>query len=166
MTDPAVDRMKRDGTADLLKGLAVLLMIQVHIMEQFVSSDTYNSLIGKASMFLGGPPCAPVFLAVMGYFLAITAKPFLYFLRVTEQNTDLAFTHKADVLDANHGIFGKQHIVAHADTHTNSRTIQFNGFYFTKFYSIDLYRIINIQCTDLIETQIIAVKFFTGITVV
>jgi uncharacterized membrane protein len=81
MIDFSGNRLKRDGTADLLKGFAVLFMIQVHIMEQFASPDTFNSMFGKISMFLGGPPCAPVFLAVMGYFLAFSAKPFLYFLR-------------------------------------------------------------------------------------
>lgn len=81
MTDLAGNRLQRDGTADLLKGFAVLFMIQVHIMEQFASADTYNSLIGKISMFLGGPVCAPVFLAVMGYFLASSAKPLIYFLK-------------------------------------------------------------------------------------
>ncbi|MEI7500612.1 MAG: heparan-alpha-glucosaminide N-acetyltransferase domain-containing protein [Bacteroidota bacterium] len=81
MTDPTGNRLKRDGTADLLKGLAVLFMIQVHIMEQFATNDTFNSVIGKISMFLGGPFCAPVFLAVMGYFLAVSAKPLIYFLK-------------------------------------------------------------------------------------
>ncbi|MEI7724478.1 MAG: heparan-alpha-glucosaminide N-acetyltransferase domain-containing protein [Bacteroidota bacterium] len=81
MTDLSGNRFKRDGTADLLKGLAVLFMIQVHLMEQFAAPDIYNSMIGKISMFMGGPVCAPVFLAVMGYFLASSAKPFTYFLK-------------------------------------------------------------------------------------
>jgi uncharacterized membrane protein len=81
MTDLSVNRLKRDGTADLLKGLAVLFMIQVHIMEQFASPDTYNSMIGKISLFMGGPVCAPVFLAVMGYFLAFSGRPMLYFIK-------------------------------------------------------------------------------------
>jgi hypothetical protein len=81
MTDLPLNRQKRDGTADLLKGFAVLFMIQVHIMEQFVAPDTSSSMIGKISMFLGGPPCAPVFLAVMGYFLAVSAQPLSFFLK-------------------------------------------------------------------------------------
>ncbi len=72
---------KRNETADLLKGLAVLCMIQVHIMEQFTNQDVYNSIIGKISLFLGGPPCAPVFLAVMGYFLLSGSKSFWYYLQ-------------------------------------------------------------------------------------
>ena len=60
----------RNGAADLLKGIAVVLMIQVHIMEQFATADLYNSTIGKLSLFLGGPACAPAFMAAMGYYLA------------------------------------------------------------------------------------------------
>jgi len=71
----------RNATADLLKGLAVLFMIQVHVMEQFGSTDSYCSLIGNISLFLGGPFCAPVFLAVMGYFLVNDRHTFSYFLK-------------------------------------------------------------------------------------
>jgi len=81
MNDTIGNRIYRDGTADLLKGVAVLFMIQVHIMEQFATPDTFNSTIGKISLFLGGPPCAPVFMAVMGYFLAKSARPLVYFLK-------------------------------------------------------------------------------------
>lgn len=72
---------KRNQTADLLKGLAVIFMVQVHIMEQFAKPEIFNSFIGKISLFLGGPPCAPVFMAVMGYFLASSEKPFSYYLK-------------------------------------------------------------------------------------
>ncbi|GJQ61858.1 MAG: hypothetical protein SCALA702_09110 [Melioribacteraceae bacterium] len=66
----------RNGTADLLKGLAVLLMIQVHITELFIRPDLYNSLYGKISLFLGGPPAAPLFMLVMGFFLAGSKRGF------------------------------------------------------------------------------------------
>jgi uncharacterized membrane protein len=67
----------RNSLADLLKGLAVVFMVQVHLMELFASPDIYNSAWGKASLFLGGPPAAPVFMAVMGYFIASSQKPAL-----------------------------------------------------------------------------------------
>lgn len=67
---------KRSETADLLKGIAVLLMIQVHITELFLQPHIYNSTFGKVSLFLGGPPAAPLFMAVMGYFLAFSKKTF------------------------------------------------------------------------------------------
>ena len=73
--------LKRFQTADLLKGLAVFFMIQVHIMEQFTSHEVYTSYIGKLSLFIGGPFCAPIFLAVMGYFLATSSKPFSHYLK-------------------------------------------------------------------------------------
>jgi hypothetical protein len=80
MTDLPATLVKRNGTADLLKGVAVIFMIQVHIMEQFVTPDSAGSIIGKISLFLGGPACAPVFLAVMGYYL-VSSKPVSYFFK-------------------------------------------------------------------------------------
>lgn len=61
---------KRVFFADLLKGIAVLLMVQVHVMEQFASPAVIESWLGKISLFLGGPACAPVFLILMGYFIS------------------------------------------------------------------------------------------------
>ncbi len=60
----------RTQTADLLKGIAVLLMIQVHIIELFASQDIYNSGWGSILLFLGGPPVAPIFTIIFGYFIA------------------------------------------------------------------------------------------------
>jgi uncharacterized membrane protein len=71
MNSPATER---NSTADLLKGVAVVLMIQVHLMEQFATLDVSQSTMGNVSLFLGGPPAAPVFLAVMGFFLARSQK--------------------------------------------------------------------------------------------
>lgn len=61
----------RIGTSDLLKGSAVLLMVQVHLAELFAQPAILDTAIGKGSLFLGGPPAAPVFMAVMGYLLAV-----------------------------------------------------------------------------------------------
>ncbi|MFK5855337.1 MAG: heparan-alpha-glucosaminide N-acetyltransferase domain-containing protein [Bacteroidota bacterium] len=61
---------KRNRTADLLKGVAVILMIQVHIIELFAQQQIFDSYLGSILLFLGGPPAAPVFMAVMGYFIA------------------------------------------------------------------------------------------------
>jgi uncharacterized membrane protein len=59
---------ERQPLPDLLKGIAVIAMIQVHIMEQFARPEILAGTIGKVSLFLGGPFAAPVFMAVMGYF--------------------------------------------------------------------------------------------------
>ncbi len=60
----------RSKLADLLKGIAVILMIQVHILELFASQEIFDSHLGSILLFLGGPPAAPVFMIVMGYFIA------------------------------------------------------------------------------------------------
>ncbi len=65
----------RAQTADLLKGIAVLLMIQVHIIELFASNSIFYSSIGRILLFLGGPPVAPVFTVIFGYFLMVSKKP-------------------------------------------------------------------------------------------
>lgn len=60
----------RNRTADLLKGIAVLLMVQIHIIELFAQQSIYDSFAGSILLFLGGPPAAPIFMTVMGYFIA------------------------------------------------------------------------------------------------
>jgi uncharacterized membrane protein len=62
----------RSNTADLLKGIAVLLMIQIHLIELFAHQNISKSAIGDFLLFLGGPPAAPIFILIMGYFLAAT----------------------------------------------------------------------------------------------
>jgi uncharacterized membrane protein len=58
----------REPTADLLKGTALVLMIQVHIMEQFAQQSICDGWVGWVSLLLGGPPVAPVFVGILGYF--------------------------------------------------------------------------------------------------
>ena len=58
----------RDSLPDLLKGLAVIFMVQVHIMELFATTSIFNSSLGKVSLFLGGPIAAPIFMIIMGYY--------------------------------------------------------------------------------------------------
>ena len=59
----------RNQTADLLKGIAVLLMIQVHVIELFSTDAINSSRIGHILLFLGGPPVAPVFAVIFGYYI-------------------------------------------------------------------------------------------------
>ncbi len=60
---------------DLLKGIAVVMMVQVHLTELFALPAFYESTVGSLSLFMGGPPAAPLFMAVMGYFVARKAAP-------------------------------------------------------------------------------------------
>lgn len=66
--------INRTQTADLLKGVAVLLMIQVHIIEEFATHAVFSSTLGKILLFFGGPPVAPVFMIIFGYFIAESKK--------------------------------------------------------------------------------------------
>ena len=61
--------IKRIETADALKGIAILLMIQVHILELFAVPKIVESHLGKLVLFLGGPSVAPLFMVIFGYFL-------------------------------------------------------------------------------------------------
>ncbi|MFZ4724909.1 MAG: acyltransferase family protein [Paludibacter sp.] len=65
---------QRISLPDTTKGIAVLLMIQVHIMELFAKQEIYDSSRGSISLFFGGIPAAPIFLLLMGYFLAYSKK--------------------------------------------------------------------------------------------
>ncbi len=64
----------RSPLPDLLKGLAVYLMIQVHLAELFLKPELYSGITGQLALLLGGVPAAPVFMAVMGYFMARSGK--------------------------------------------------------------------------------------------
>jgi len=66
--------MRRLLLPDLLKGFAVFLIIPVHILETFIDFPGRESLIGKIIMVLDGPTLVPVFMIVMGYFVAKNQK--------------------------------------------------------------------------------------------
>lgn len=72
---------QRLQTYDVLKGIAVLLMIQVHIVELFAIPDIYSSSVGRLLLFLGGPPVAPAFLFIFGFFIARGNKSFSLMLQ-------------------------------------------------------------------------------------
>lgn len=67
--------MKRLQLPDLLKGFAVFLIVPVHILELFIDYPGRESLFGKTLLFLGGPVAVPVFMMIMGYFMARNKKP-------------------------------------------------------------------------------------------
>ncbi len=49
-------------------------MIQVHIIQLFATQTIYDSSLGKILLFLGGPPVAPVFMIIFGYFITESKK--------------------------------------------------------------------------------------------
>lgn len=49
-------------------------MIQVHLTELFARPELYHSPAGRISLFLGGPPVAPLFMLVLGYFVAASRR--------------------------------------------------------------------------------------------
>ncbi len=51
---------------DLARGLAVFFMILVHVLITYSAPEVAHSLFGNIVGFLGGPPAAPVFMALMG----------------------------------------------------------------------------------------------------
>jgi len=67
--------MKRLLLPDLLKGFAVFLIVPVHIFETFIDFPGRESVFGKTLLFLGGPIAVPVFMIIMGYFVAKNEKP-------------------------------------------------------------------------------------------
>lgn len=66
--------MKRFPLPDLLKGLAAIFLIQVHIMTLLIDLLGRESIIGKISFLLGGPFVAILFMIIMGYFIAKSNK--------------------------------------------------------------------------------------------
>lgn len=66
--------MKRFPLPDLLKGFAVFLIVPVHILETFIDYPGRESLFGNILLLLGGPFGVPIFMMVMGYFVALSKK--------------------------------------------------------------------------------------------
>lgn len=66
--------MKRFQLPDLLKGFAGFLIVPVHILETFINYPGRENLFGKTLLLLGGPITVPIFMMVMGYFVAMSKK--------------------------------------------------------------------------------------------
>ncbi|MDP3915759.1 MAG: acyltransferase family protein [Bacteroidota bacterium] len=66
--------MKRFALPDLLKGFAVFLIVPVHILGKFIDYPGRESLFGKILLLLGGPVAVPLFMIIMGYFVAMSKK--------------------------------------------------------------------------------------------
>lgn len=65
----------RNLTADLIKGIAVVLMFAVHLSELIAESSFYTSQAVTQTLFVLRPRGAPLFMAVMGYFIGGRKRP-------------------------------------------------------------------------------------------
>ncbi len=61
---------QRFGILDVLRGLAVVFMVMVHVMNVFADFDGPRETSRVLIDFLGGPPAAPVFMVIMGFLFA------------------------------------------------------------------------------------------------
>ena len=66
--------VSRSPLPDILKGIAVIRMILVHLMAVFATQEIYDSTAGRLIVFLAGPPGAVLFMLIMGYFIALSQK--------------------------------------------------------------------------------------------
>jgi peptidoglycan/LPS O-acetylase OafA/YrhL len=65
---------KRLALPDILKGIAVVRMVLVHLFEVFASPEISSHPLNNLLLFLAGPPGAALFMVIMGYFLAQSTK--------------------------------------------------------------------------------------------
>ena len=56
----------RQMELDIAKGLAILFMINIHVLWLFTDFAIYESAFAALVYFMGGPPAAPVFMVAMG----------------------------------------------------------------------------------------------------
>lgn len=70
-------KSKRIEFIDLSRGLAILFMIMVHVLEEMSSGSVYDSWFGSVIEFLGGPPAAPVFMFLMGTSMMFSKKVYM-----------------------------------------------------------------------------------------
>lgn len=59
---------------DLARGLAVLFMVWVHVLEEWASLPVQRATYGRVVEFFGSSPAAPVFMALMGASLAFSRR--------------------------------------------------------------------------------------------
>lgn len=64
----------RIASLDLARGLAVLFMIWVHVLDFYGNAEAHNSWTGQLIEFFGRAPSAPVFMLIMGIFIALSKR--------------------------------------------------------------------------------------------
>ena len=64
----------RQPELDIARGLAVLFMVAVHVLELFSDEAVVSSIYGTIVGFLGAPPAAPVFMFLLGTGIVYSKK--------------------------------------------------------------------------------------------
>ncbi|WP_169716401.1 heparan-alpha-glucosaminide N-acetyltransferase domain-containing protein [Oceanimonas doudoroffii] len=57
------------ASLDLARGLAVLFMILIHVLDFYGRPEVRDTPLGRVVQFLGSPPAAPIFVFIMGIFI-------------------------------------------------------------------------------------------------
>ena len=64
----------RQRELDFAKGIAVLFMIWVHVIEVYQSTEIEGSLYNRIIEFIGSPPAAPIFMMMLGVGIVYSRK--------------------------------------------------------------------------------------------
>ena len=67
-------RKERIQSFDIIRGLAIIFMVLIHIFSTYGTIETNVSVVGEIVDFLGGPPTAPVFIFLMGALFILSSK--------------------------------------------------------------------------------------------
>ncbi len=59
---------------DIMRGLAIVFMILIHVMHVYAIPEVEGSVVGYIIEFMGGPPAAPTFMMLMGIFFIYSNK--------------------------------------------------------------------------------------------
>ena len=72
----------RQPELDLIKGLAILFMINIHVLWLFTDLELYETIFAALVYFMGGLPAAPVFMFAMGVGVVYSRRDnWKYFLK-------------------------------------------------------------------------------------
>lgn len=72
---------KRLRLPDVLRGLAIVFMILIHVMNLYGNAEATSGWIYHLLDFLAGPPTGPIFMFTMGFFFMLKKPPFVPALR-------------------------------------------------------------------------------------
>ncbi|MEX1377008.1 MAG: acyltransferase family protein [Eubacteriales bacterium] len=70
----AIEDKPRIDSYDVMRGLAVVFMILIHVVHTYARGYNEDSVIGYIIEFTGGPPAAPTFMMLMGIFFIYSNK--------------------------------------------------------------------------------------------